>query len=282
MPNTAAPLLRIGGSGGRSGASAMRSRSSLIATSPSKAPGRPISFQGGADSCGRDRAGDGLRSGGLRSGECQRSAAGWCSGGRALAPSRPPANAGAGSVIRAHLGAYFNGPVASGSRSLTCPLQRYALTLLETRTRSPSPRSAQPFDAQSEGPRLRAVHLPLGFLNNSGPLQNHKNLSAANSKDCRHIGLDAPAGCRLRKDRHLTLGSTSANRFGPSLRSEPPALRGAGTILDHLRTLVALEFRVRAILPPCFAHKNGNQGKMAIMVCLLGNNGASMGLPFGA
>ena len=213
-----------------------------------------------------------MRAGRLRSGECQRSDAGSCSRGRTLAPPR------------AHLGAYFNGPVASGSRSLTCPLQRYAftLTLLETRTRSPSPRSAQPFDAQSEGPRLRAVHLPLGFLNNSGPLQNHKNLSAANSKDCRHIGLDAPAGCRLRKDRHLTLGSTSANRFGPSLRSEPPALRGAGTILDHLRTLVALEFRVRAILPPCFAHKNGNQGKMAIMVCLLGNNGASMGLPFGA
>src|SRR5580700_1132138 len=127
-PNTDPPVSRSGGSGGRSGANAMRSRSSLTATSPSKLPLRFLTFHGGAGSRGRG-AGGGRRGGGPTFG----------AGGSP--PGRSPLGAGSGPATRARFGAYFNGPCDSGSRSrvlILCPSNATLYAYASTRSTRPA------------------------------------------------------------------------------------------------------------------------------------------------
>jgi hypothetical protein len=110
-PDADLPSLCTGGSNGRSGPSAMRSRRSLTATSPSKLPIGLINFCAAGSQC---RGGAGLRSGGP---VCAR---GSFSG-------RSPRRAVSSAAIRARFGPYFNGPDDPGSRSivLIMPLRFY-------------------------------------------------------------------------------------------------------------------------------------------------------------
>src|SRR5260221_2340572 len=126
----------------------MRSRSSLIAPSPSKRRFCLATFQGGGGSRGR-RTGGGLRSGGR------------AFTGRGSLRGLALPRAGSGAASRAHFGAYFNGPGDSGSRSrvLILPLQRYALGLRFRIHSKPEPAAfaatAHPLIEQNRAPAGR-------------------------------------------------------------------------------------------------------------------------------
>jgi hypothetical protein len=162
-PSAAPRSRRSGGVGGRPGASAMRWRSSRIATSPSKVPRGALPRRGGG-SRGRDGGdgGGGDAGGGDDCGgddcagdeDCTARNGMGSAGGRRgrlrLAASSDP-------TVRTHLGAYFNGP-GSGSRSrvLIVPSERNATHTLTLHSNALRTRTLDTFRSAPASAKLSA------------------------------------------------------------------------------------------------------------------------------